>query len=124
VETASFSVAAVQTGLWPYLIVIIVGFVPSELWRWLAVFFVRGINPQSELLVWVRAVATALLAAVVAKLVLVPSGALATVPVQGRLVAFGLGVAAFFVFRRSILAAIVAGELAIVIAAFASVSSM
>lgn len=120
-EFASFSSAAVSSGLWPYLIVIVVGFLPSELWRWLAVVFVRGINPESEVLIWVRAVATALLAAVVAKLVLSPSGALATVPVFGRLIAFGLGMAAFFLFRRSILAAIVTGEAAIIVAAFASV---
>ncbi len=71
-------------GLWPYLVVILFGFLPSEIWRWAAVFLVRGLSEDAEILVWVRAVATALLAGVVAKLLLSPSGALAVVPILWR----------------------------------------
>ena len=61
----------------PYLVLLLVGFLPNEIWRLLGVWSARGIDEDSELIVWVRAVATAVLAAVIAKLTLVPPGALA-----------------------------------------------
>ncbi|MCZ8187680.1 MAG: AzlD domain-containing protein [Beijerinckiaceae bacterium] len=104
-------------GLWPYLVVILFGFLPSEIWRWASVFLVRGLSEDAEILVWVRAVATALLAGVVAKLLLVPSGALAVVPVFWRWGALGAGILAFFVFRKSMLAGVIIGEAVLIGAA-------
>ncbi len=109
-------------GLWPYLVVIFVGFLPSEIWRWLSVFLVKGLSEDAEILVWVKAVATALLAGVVAKLLLSPSGALAVVPALWRWGALGCGFAAFFVFRRSILAGVVIGETVLISAGFLAAS--
>lgn len=106
-------------GLWPYLVVIFFGFLPSEIWRWMAVFLVKGISEDSEILVWVRAVASALLAGVVAKLLISPNGALASVPLFWRWFALAAGVAGFYAFRRSILAGVIVGEVALVIAGFA-----
>jgi len=51
--------------LWPYIVLIIVGFLPSEIWRMLGVVLARGLDDRSQIIVWVRAVATTLLAAVV-----------------------------------------------------------
>lgn len=104
-------------GLWPYLVVILFGFLPSEIWRWAAVFLVRGLSEDSEILVWVRAVATALLAGVVAKLLLTPSGALAVVPVFWRWGALAAGIAGYFVMRKSVIAGVVVGELVLITAA-------
>ena len=101
-------------GLWPYLAVILFGFLPSEIWRWLAVAFARGLDEQSEVLVWVRLVATALLAAVVAKLLLTPNGALQAVPLYGRLAALAAGLGGFYLFRRSFFAGVIVGEVALV----------
>lgn len=106
-------------GLWPYLIVIVFGFLPSEIWRWLSVFLVRGLSEDSEILVWVRAVATALLAGVVAKLLLNPNGALAVVPSVWRWSALGAGFAAYFAVRRSVIAGVVVGEAVLIAAGFA-----
>jgi hypothetical protein len=103
-------------GLWPYLVIIIVGFLPTELWRSLAVVVSRGLDERSEILVWVRAVAATLLAGVVAKLLYAPSGALAAVPFWGRGGAMVLGLAAFFAFRRSVIAGVLVGEAAVVLA--------
>jgi hypothetical protein len=100
--------------LWPYLIVIACGFLPTELWRILAVTLSRGLADDSEILFWVRAVASALLAAVVAKLVLGPGGALAGVPLAGRLAALAAGLAGFFAARRSVIAGLVAGQAVLV----------
>lgn len=105
-------------GLWPYLVVILFGFLPSEIWRWLSVFLVKGLSEDSEVLVWVRAVATALLAGVVAKLLLNPSGALAVVPSFWRWGALGAGFAAYFAVRRSVVAGVVVGEVILISAGF------
>jgi branched-subunit amino acid transport protein len=102
---------------WPYLLVIVFGFLPSEIWRVLAVLLSRGLNEQSEILKWVRAVAITLLAGVIAKLLFSPSGALAIVPLAGRLSAILVGVAAFFATRRAIVG-VLAGEAALIAVAW------
>lgn len=98
----------------PYLALILVGFLPNEIWRWLGVFFARRIDEESEVMVWVRAVATAILAGVIAQLVLSPPGALATVPLPVRLAAITIGFFAFLVIRRSVFAGVLCGELALI----------
>ena len=60
-----------------YLALILAGFLPSEVWRWLGVVFARGLDEDSEIVVWVRAVATAILAGVIAKLTIFAPGVLA-----------------------------------------------
>jgi hypothetical protein len=105
-------------GLWPYLVVVLVGFLPTELWRALAVVVSRGLDEDSEILVWVRAVAATLLAGVVAKLLYYPTGALAAVPLWGRGGAMVLGLAAFFALRRSVIAGVLVGVAAVVLAAW------
>jgi hypothetical protein len=101
-------------GLWPWLVLITFGFLPSEIWRVVSVFLSRGLDETSPWLAWVRAVANALLAGVVAKLLLSPNGALATLPLWGRVGPLVFGMVVFFVVRRSIVAAIMAGEAAII----------
>lgn len=88
--------------LYPYLLLVFVGFLPNEVWRWLGMVLARGIDENSEVLVWVRAVATAVLTGVVAKIVVYSPGALAAVPLWVRLVAVAIGMAAFFLARQSI----------------------
>ena len=107
-------IVAVQGGLWPYILLVVVGFLPSEIWRVLGVFLAQGLDEQAEIIVWVRAVATTLLAGVVAKLLISPAGALALVPVGGRFGGIFIGIAAFFLLRRSVLGGIVAAELSFV----------
>ncbi|HEY8578951.1 MAG TPA: AzlD domain-containing protein [Beijerinckiaceae bacterium] len=105
-------------GLWPYAALILFGFLPSEVWRFLSIFLARGVDEGSEALEWVRAVSTALLAGVVANILISPSGALATVPLTGRLGAMAVGLAVYFLTKRSVIAAVAAGEAAIVGAAW------
>ena len=102
----------------PYLTLILIGFLPTEVWRVMAVFVSHRLDEDSEVLVLVRAIATALLAAVVAKLLLWPAGALAGVPLPARLGALGIAMAAHFLTRRSVVAAVIAGEAAMVCAAW------
>jgi hypothetical protein len=94
----------------PYLALILVGFLPNEVWRWLGLVLSHGLDETSEVVVWVRAVANALLAGVIAKIVLFPPGALATVPTALRLASVAVGLVAFFAVRRSVFIGVVVGE--------------
>ena len=104
----------IPDALWPYLVVILVGFLPSEIWRVMGVVLSRGLSQDSEVLTWVRAVATALLAAVVAKLLFAPSGALLAVPPAIRFTSLFVGLGGYFLARRSVIAGVILGEVALV----------
>jgi Branched-chain amino acid transport protein (AzlD) len=99
-------------GNWNALAVLLLaGFLPNEVWRMLGLWFGSGIDEGSELLVWVRAVATAILAGVIAQILISPPGALASVPGWLRYGAVAAGFAVFIVTRRSIFAGVACGEL-------------
>jgi len=99
-------------GDWQALLVLVVaGFLPNEVWRMLGLWFGGGVDEGSEVLVWVRAVATAILAGVIAQIVLMPPGALASVPDGLRYGAVAAGFAVFMVTRRSIFAGVLGGEI-------------
>ncbi len=93
-----------------YLLLVLVGFLPNEIWRMLGLVAARGLDEQSEWFMWARAVATAVLAGVIAKIVLLPPGALATVPLALRLGAIACGFAAFLLMRKSVLLGVLVGE--------------
>jgi hypothetical protein len=101
----------------PYLLLLLVGFLPNEIWRWLGIVLARGLDEDAEPVVWVRAVATAVLAGVIARIIVLPPGALAGVAMPVRVGAMALGFAGFLVLRRSALAGIVIGEGALMLGA-------
>lgn len=100
------------------LIVIFIGFLPNEIWRVLGVLFGRGIDENGVWMQWVRAVATALLAAVVARLLIVPNGALIALPLWLRAGAILAGVGGFLALRRSVLAGVLIAEIVLVAGAW------
>ena len=102
--------------LYAYTLLVLVGFLPSEIWRLLGLVAARGVADESELFMWVRAVAIAVLAGVIAKIIL---GTLASVPLVIRLCAIVGGFAAFVIVRRSVLAGVVAGEVVLTVGALA-----
>jgi hypothetical protein len=104
--------------LGPVLALILVGFLPNEVWRLVGLMLVRGLDEKSQLIVWVRAVATAMLAGVLAQLVLATSGGLATIPVAVRIGALALGFAAFLIGRRSVFAGVLVGEAAVLLGTY------
>lgn len=101
-----------EYGAW--LALILAGFLPNEVWRWLGVIFARSLNEDSEIVVWVRAVATAILGGVIAKLTIFAPGVLAQTPLTVRVAALAIGFAAFVLVRRSVFAGVLAGEAALV----------
>jgi hypothetical protein len=100
-------------GLAPYLVLLLVGFLPTEVWRMFGLVVGRGVDEESELVVWVRAVAVAVLAGVIAKLTLFPPGSLASVPVAVRVGAVAIGLLGFLVAGRSVFAGVAVGEIAL-----------
>ena len=96
------------------LVLVLAGFLPNEIWRMIGLWLGAGVDEGSELLVWVRAVATAILAGVIAQILVSPPGALASVPDWLRYAAVAAGFFAFIMTRRSTLAGVVCGELVMV----------
>lgn len=103
-----------SSDLWPYVLLVLVGFLPNEVWRMLGVVVARRIDENSEIIHWVRAVATAILTGVVAKILVFAPGALAAVPLSIRLGALAVGMLAFFLARQSVFAGVATGTAAIV----------
>lgn len=102
-------------GDWQALLVLVLaGFLPNEVWRMVGLWFGGGVDESSEVLVWVRAIATAILAGVIAQILVQPPGALASVPDALRYGAVVAGFAAFLVTRRSIFAGVACGEIVMV----------
>ena len=95
---------------WPYLALLLFAVLPTEIWRWLAVAFARRIDADSPALEWVRCVATALLAGVVAKLIVAPPGALAAIPMALRVGSLAVTLAIMAYDRRRVMLAVLAGE--------------
>ena len=101
---------AVVNELWPYFVLILVGFLPNEVWRLLGLVLARGLNEDSQIVVWSRAVATAILAGVIAKLIVFASGDLANLPLALRVGAAVCGFAAFLAVKRSVFVGVAVGE--------------
>lgn len=80
-----------------YGVVLVAGWLATDIWRWLGVIAGNRMSEDSEALKWVRAVATSLVMAVTAKLIVFPTGSLEASPLWLRLAAAGLGFAAFLV---------------------------
>lgn len=102
---------AIDTWWWPYLFILVAGWFATDLWRVLGVYLGGRIDEQSDMLVLVRCIATALVAAVISNLVLFPVGALATIALPVRIGAVAVGFAAYRLFGKSTLVGIIAAEI-------------
>ncbi|MBE7185552.1 MAG: AzlD domain-containing protein [Methylobacterium mesophilicum] len=96
--------------LWPYLFILIAGSFATDIWRFLGVAFGSRIDPDSEMLVMVRTLATALVAGVIGNQIVFPSGALADVPLLLRIGAAAAGFAAYLALGRRVLLGILVAE--------------
>lgn len=99
-----------DTWWWPFVMILVAGWLATDVWRWLGVFAGGWLREDGELLIWVRCVATALVAGVISKLILFPQGALAETPLWLRLAAAGFGFAAFFISRQRVVVGVLAAE--------------
>lgn len=92
---------------WPYIVIAVAGWLATDIWRWLGVLAGNRLDEDSEALYWVRAVATALVMAVTAKLIVFPTGTLADAPLWLRLGSAGMGFGAFLIAGQRIGVAVV-----------------
>jgi hypothetical protein len=107
---------AVDAWWWPFLFILLAGWLVTDFWRFLGVYFGGRISADSELLVLARAVATALVAAVLGNLVVFPTGILADTPLIVRIGTVALGFAAYLASGRRVIVGIVVCETALIAA--------
>lgn len=101
-------------GLWGYLVLLGMALVFHEPWRWAGIVLGRDIDANGPVFAWVRSVATALVAALVTRLLLFPAGALANLSPGVRVGAFAAGLAVFFMTRRTLAMGVLAGAMTLV----------
>lgn len=99
---------------WPYVLILLIGWLPTDIWRMIGVALAGGIDENSEQLVFVRAVATSLVAAVIAKLILFPAGSLAIAPMELRIIAAVAGFASFLLTGKRVFVGILVGETSLI----------
>ena len=95
---------------WPYVVILVAGWLATDAWRYLGVIAAGRLTETSPVFIWVKAVATALLAGLIARLMLFPEGGLAASPLWLRLGAMAIGFAVFRMARNSVLLGILAAE--------------
>lgn len=83
-------------GITGYVMMIVFAALVHEPWRWAGYALGRNLNPEDEIFKWVKAVSTSLVAALAARLVFFPAGALVSIPLWLRLAAFAVGLAVFY----------------------------
>lgn len=93
---------SLNTWWWPFAFILIAGWIATDMWRWLGVLLGNRIEETAEILVYVRAVATALVAAVISQLILFPSGALADSSIFLRIIAVFVGFVTYIYFGKRI----------------------
>ena len=98
----------------PYVAILLASCLPTQIWRWLGVLLAGRVDESSEIFVWVKSVATALVAGVIAKLILTPGGALAETPVLLRIGAIAVGFAAYLACGKRLAFGILATEVVLV----------
>ncbi len=94
--------------LWPYLVVLVAGVLMTEPWRWAGVALSRNLDVESEWFKVARAVSTAIVSALVARLVMLPTGALADIDLWVRGGAFLGGIAVYLATGGRLLAGVAA----------------
>lgn len=101
---------AIDAAWWPYLFILVAGWMATDAWRFLGVYLGGRISEDSELLVLVRCVATALVAGVIGTLIVFPSGALANIALALRIASAAAGFLAYMALGRRVVIGIVVAE--------------
>lgn len=99
---------------WPYVVILLAGWLATDLWRYLGVLAAVRVSEDSAVFLWVKAVATALVAAVISRLVLFPEGSLAAIPTELRVAALGVGFVAFRLTGDNVFVGLLAAELVLI----------
>ncbi len=93
---------------WPFA-VILAGAAATYVWRGLGVALSGRIDPDGRAFEWAACVAYALVAALFARMIVLPTGPLAVTPLADRLGAAALSLAVYFLAGRNMLWGVGAG---------------
>ena len=86
----------------------------TYLWRGLGVLFAGRLHPEDESFTWISCVAYAMLAGLIARMLLLPTGALAATTVFERALGSAAALAAYFwLTRRNLFAGVAAGAIVV-----------
>ena len=96
------------------IVVLIAGAAATYVWRALGVALSGRIDPTGPVFEWVGCVAYALLAALIARMIVMPVGPLEETDLGMRMVSAAIALAAFFLVRESIFFGVAAGTLAFI----------
>lgn len=96
------SFTSIDAGWWPFVYILVAGWFATDFWRFAGVLLGRRMNETSQAFLFVRSVATALVAAVIARLILFPSGALADTALALRIGAAAIGFSLFLAARQHV----------------------
>jgi len=99
---------------WPFA-AILVGAAATYIWRGLGVALSGRIDPDGRVFEWAACIAYALVAALVARMIVLPTGPLAETPMVDRLGATALSLAVYFLAGRSLLWSVGAGVGALIL---------
>jgi branched-subunit amino acid transport protein len=99
----------------PWLIVVLIaGAAATYIWRAFGVALSGRIDPTGPVFEWVGCVAYALLAALIARMIVMPVGPLEETDLGVRLISGIIALAAFFLGRKSIFFGVATGTLAFI----------
>lgn len=99
-----------DTWWWPFLFILFAGWLATDAWRFLGVYLGGRLREDAPVLVLVRTIATALVAAVIGNLIIFPSGELAQTELWLRLGAALAGFVAFLLAGKRMIVGIVVAE--------------
>lgn len=88
----------------------------TYLWRGFGVLLSGRIEVDSELFNWVACVAYAMVAGLIVRIIIMPTGMLAVSPLPDRLAACALALVAYYLSRRNLFVGVAAGVAAVIVA--------
>ena len=93
----------------PVLFLVVAAIVGTYAWRFAGILVAGRVEEGSPFFVWVSCVAYAIAAGLMMKLLILPTGALASSTLADRVIAFALAMAVFFVAKRRLIPALATG---------------
>jgi hypothetical protein len=102
--------SALNDGYGGYLVLFAIVVLAHEPWRWFGFLLGRNLRIDSQMFLWVRCVATALVSGLVMKLLFFPAGTLATVPLWQRLAGLTGGTLLYVLAGRRLAVGVVGGS--------------
>lgn len=100
-------------------IIVLASAAATYAWRGVGAFLSGRIKADSELLRWVACVAYAMVAGLIMRIIVMPTGLLAQSLLADRLIACGFALAAFYGSRRNLFVGVIAGMTVLIAAGYA-----